>query len=78
MFSIGAAPRAVPRGGNRQKTMTLDGGEFIRRFLIHVLPDGFHRIRLLWLPRQLSSHPETRTLPRAAQDGASRTGRSSR
>ena len=21
------------------------GGEFIRRFLIHVLPDGFHRIR---------------------------------
>ena len=25
--------------------MTLDGAEFIRRFLIHVLPDGFHRIR---------------------------------
>jgi hypothetical protein len=25
--------------------MTLDGGEFIRRFLIHVLPDGYHRIR---------------------------------
>ncbi len=25
--------------------MTLDGGEFIRRFLIHVLPDGVHRIR---------------------------------
>jgi hypothetical protein len=33
------------RDGSRQKTMTLDGGEFIRRFLIHVLPDGFHRIR---------------------------------
>jgi hypothetical protein len=33
------------RDGNRQKTMTLDGQEFIRRFLIHVLPDGFHRIR---------------------------------
>jgi len=33
------------RDGNRQKTMTLDAGEFIRRFLIHVLPDGFHRIR---------------------------------
>jgi len=29
----------------RQKTMTLDPGEFIRRFLIHVLPSGFHRIR---------------------------------
>jgi hypothetical protein len=33
------------RDGSRQKTMSLDGGEFIRRFLIHVLPDGFHRIR---------------------------------
>jgi hypothetical protein len=33
------------RQENRQKVMTLDGGEFIRRFLIHVLPDGFHRIR---------------------------------
>src|ERR1700730_13407042 len=33
------------RDGNRQKTMTLDGGEFIRRFLIHVLPDRFHRVR---------------------------------
>jgi hypothetical protein len=33
------------RNGNRQKTMTLEAGEFIRRFLIHVLPDGFHRIR---------------------------------
>ena len=25
--------------------MRLTTGEFIRRFLIHVLPDGFHRIR---------------------------------
>jgi Putative transposase len=33
------------RDGNRQKAMTLDGNEFIRRFLIHVLPGGFHRIR---------------------------------
>jgi hypothetical protein len=33
------------RDGDRQKRMTIDGGEFIRRFLIHVLPDGFHRIR---------------------------------
>ena len=33
------------RDGNRQKTMTLQGGEFIRRFLVHVLPDGFRRIR---------------------------------
>jgi len=33
------------RSGNGQKTMTLEAREFIRRFLIHVLPDGFHRIR---------------------------------
>ena len=25
--------------------MTLDAAEFIRRFLLHVLPDGFQRIR---------------------------------
>jgi Putative transposase len=25
--------------------MTLDAAEFIRRFLLHVLPTGFHRIR---------------------------------
>jgi hypothetical protein len=29
----------------RYKLMTLHADEFIRRFLIHVLPDGFHRIR---------------------------------
>ena len=29
----------------RVKSMTLDTSEFIRRFLIHVLPTGFHRIR---------------------------------
>jgi hypothetical protein len=29
----------------QQKTMTLGAGEFIRRFLLHVLPDGFQRIR---------------------------------
>jgi len=32
-------------GRERQKLMTLATGEFIRRFLIHVLPGGFHRIR---------------------------------
>jgi len=30
---------------DRHKTMTLTTDEFIRRFLLHVLPDGFHRIR---------------------------------
>ena len=30
---------------DRHKTMTLTSDEFIRRFLIHILPSGFHRIR---------------------------------
>jgi len=32
-------------GHARQKVMTLATDEFIRRFLIHVPPTGFHRIR---------------------------------
>ena len=35
----------MPRVVIAQKVMTLATAEFIRRFLIHVLPDGFHRIR---------------------------------
>ena len=33
------------KGRTRHKTMTLDADEFMRRFLLHVLPGGFHRIR---------------------------------
>ena len=33
------------KDGDRLKTMTLGPAEFIRRFLMHVLPSGFHRIR---------------------------------
>ena len=33
------------RHDDHQKTMTLNAEEFIRRFLLHVLPDGFQRIR---------------------------------
>jgi hypothetical protein len=32
-------------GRTRHKTMTLSPEEFMRRFLLHVLPSGFHRIR---------------------------------
>jgi hypothetical protein len=50
-------------GPARYKTMTLDAHEFIRRFLIHVLPTGFHRIRWGGRPRGIwcqvrSSKPE--------------------
>ena len=33
------------RDNNQQKTMTLSADQFIGRFLLHVLPSGFHRIR---------------------------------
>ncbi len=63
------------KGRDRQKIMTLATDEFIRRFLIHILPQGFHRIRHyglfanggradnLALARQLLAKPppETRT-----------------
>ena len=33
------------RQHNKAKVMALDAHEFIRRFLLHILPNGFHRIR---------------------------------
>ncbi|MDX2424088.1 MAG: transposase, partial [Amphritea sp.] len=33
------------KGAKRNTSMTLTADEFIRRFLIHVLPSGFHRLR---------------------------------
>ena len=33
------------RGGNQVKQMTLEAFEFIRRFLLHILPDNFVKIR---------------------------------
>src|SRR6266404_3230649 len=51
-------------GPGRYKTMTLKPDEFIRRFLIHVLPCGFHRIRHCGL---LASGTKTETIARARQ-----------
>jgi hypothetical protein len=46
------------------QTMTLDAPEFIRRFLLHVLPNGFHRIRYYgWLGHR----HRTETLARCRQ-----------
>jgi hypothetical protein len=47
------------KGPGRCKTMTLKPGEFIRRFLMHVLPKGFHRIRHCGL---LASGTKTETI----------------
>jgi predicted Zn-ribbon and HTH transcriptional regulator len=35
------------KDGNRKKTIPVEAHEFIRRFLLHVLPDGFMRVRHL-------------------------------
>jgi Putative transposase/Transposase zinc-binding domain len=51
-------------GPGRYTTMTLDVGEFIRRFLSHVLPKGFHRIRHYGL---FASGNRTKTITRARQ-----------
>jgi len=56
--------------GDRQKVMRLATDEFIRRFLIHVLPDGFHRIRhygLLASASRRANIARIRTLLGAAQ-----------
>jgi len=56
--------------GDRQKVMRLATDEFIRRFLIHVLPDGFHRIRhygLLASTSRKVNIAKIRTLLGAAQ-----------
>jgi hypothetical protein len=37
------------KDGDRKRTMTLGGVEFLRRFLLHVLPKGFVRIRYFGL-----------------------------
>ena len=51
-------------GADRYGTMTLGTDEFIRRFLLHVLPKGFHRIRHYGL---LASGSRRGTLARARE-----------
>ena len=50
-------------GAERQQVMTLTTDEFIRRFLNHVLPRGFHRIRHYGLLAS-STHKDTMALAR--------------
>jgi hypothetical protein len=56
-------------GPGRYKTMTLETDEFIRRFLIHVLPKGFHRI--LWAARQRQPSRKHCARAQAARDAGS-------
>jgi hypothetical protein len=57
------------RDGNRTKEMSLAAAEFIRRFLMHVLPPGFVKNPPLWFPFQ--SHPKAdgRALPQTPAVG---------
>jgi hypothetical protein len=68
------------RQDGKGKVMTLHAGEFIRRFLMHTLPDGFHRIRhyglfanghradMLNLCRALLDTPSSSTAPNDSDD----------
>ena len=49
------------KGRTRHKTMTLSAAEFMRRFLLHVLPSGFHRIRHYGLLANASAADQHRT-----------------
>jgi hypothetical protein len=46
--------------GSRQRTMAVGGEEFLRRFLLHVLPRGFVRIRFFGF---LANRRRTQLLP---------------
>lgn len=50
------------RDGNRLKTLSLSGIEFLRRFLLHVLPPGFTKIRHYGL---LANNRRQRSVPLA-------------
>ena len=52
------------KGKTRHKTMTLEPEEFMRRFLLHVLPGGFHRIRHYGL---IANNARKENLARARQ-----------
>jgi hypothetical protein len=52
------------RQSNRWRTCTLDGAEFMRRFLQHVLPKGLHKVRYfgLWHPSKRRAASNARLL----------------
>jgi hypothetical protein len=50
------------KGGSKQKNMALQTDEFIRRFMLHILPSGFHRIRHYGLLASQSKLADARRL----------------
>jgi hypothetical protein len=69
-FATGPPPAAtcpwirIAVGPERYKVMTLATDEFIRRFLMHVLPAGFHRIRYYGM---LTSSKRAKNVARARE-----------
>ncbi len=59
------------RDNSQQKTMTLSAEEFIRRFLLHALPDGFQRIRYYGLLGNRYRQREAGPLPPITGHGTS-------
>ena len=59
-------------GPGRYTTMTLSPGEFIRRFLLHVLPKGFHRIR--HYEHACGVSPATAVVPPNSRSGVTNRG----
>ena len=57
------------RKTGRRRTCRLSGGEFMRRFLQHVLPRGFHKVRYsgLWHPAQRHTGAANAPTPSAAR-----------
>ena len=71
--------RYKDRAADRQRKETVSGHEFIRRFLQHVLPAGFHKVRYYGLWHRLA--PRTAVQPEECSPaGATRkpTGRTRR
>ena len=52
------------RKGNCQRTCTLEGVEFLRRFCQHILPQGFHKVRYygLWNPKRREQARQVRVM----------------
>ena len=65
-------------GASRQKTMTLNATEFIRRMLVHVLPPGFHRIRYYGFLANRNRQQKIARVPQLAARAPAARGRARR
>ena len=55
------------KDGDRKKPLPLDAHEFIRRFLLHVLPDGFMRIRHFGFLGQSLQKTDPHSMPQTSE-----------